>query len=102
MSREPKTLLPEIKQADAKYKLRLKQYADKRRKTSTHQLMVGDTVIVKKEKAMIGKAESFYEWQSLKVTKVLGSMITARCEKTGRETTRNSSFFKKFANLILN
>ena len=98
MGWKSRTLLPDLKHTDESYKAKVKQYADKRRRTSSHQLCFGDKALIRKEKAIFSKSESIYEVTPVIITEVKGSRITAKFEDTGRIVTRNSSSFKKFPN----
>ena len=98
MGRELQTLLPDLKRVDGNYKTKMKKYADKRRRTTPHQLAIGDKALVRKEKLILKKAESVYELNPVTIVEVKGSMITAKFENSDRVITRNSSFFKKFPN----
>ena len=71
----------------------MKEYADRRRRTKDHTILVGDWVLLKKEKKLMKKTEPFYEMEPYRVTAVNDSMITASNQR--HAVTRNCSFFKK-------
>ena len=72
-------------------KLKMKQYADKRRNTQNNDIEIGDKVFVKQQK--INKFSTPFWNKHLTVVGKNNSMITA--ENTQKRITRNSSFFKK-------
>jgi hypothetical protein len=93
LGRSVRNRLPDLHHTDAAYKKRMKEYADKRRRTKEHTILVGDWVLLKKEKKLMRKTEPFYETEPYRVIAVNYSMITARNQR--HAVTRNCAFFKK-------
>jgi hypothetical protein len=101
--RDPRTKLPQIDQArtnddtvrqqDAKAKQIMKKAADKH-VTNPEPLRKGDHVLIRQVKR--NKLSTPYSPQSLKVTSVKGSMVTAK-RPDGSRITRNRQFFKKMS-----
>ena len=81
-----------IFQEDRKSKENMIDYANKKRKTKPHSLNVGDSVLVKQKK--INKFSSPFNPNPLTITKIKGSMITAKSNQN-ESITRNSSNFKR-------
>ena len=84
---------PDIEKVDADRKVKMKLYADqKRRVSSAPKLNIGDKVLVRQKKR--NKTTSPYNPNPLIVTKVDGTRITA--QNSQLTITRNVSFFKPF------
>ncbi|CAB4043738.1 Hypothetical predicted protein [Paramuricea clavata] len=69
----------------------MKEYADKRRRSETSEIKVGDTVLIQQPKA--NKLSTPFNPRPYKVVARKGSMVTA--ERGSHKLTRNVSFFKK-------
>ena len=82
---------PEIIQADAKRKEKMKEYADKCNHAKNTDLNVGDKVLIKQPKQ--NKMSTPFKPEPFEITDKKGSMITAQSEE--HTVTRNASFFKK-------
>ena len=82
---------PEIRQADATRKEKMKEYADKCSNAKSTGLSVGDKVLIKQSKQ--NKMSTPFKPEPLQITHQKGSMITA--QNGERTLTRNSSLFKK-------
>ena len=67
--------------------------ANRRRHARASDILVGDQVLIKKSGILRRKDEPYYDTEPMTVTQVKGSMVTAANQK--KESTRNSSFFKK-------
>ncbi len=80
---------PEIRQADAKRKEKVKEYADK-------YLNVDDKVLIKQPKQ--NKMSTPFKPEPFEITDNKGSMITA--QNAEHSVTRNASFFKKLPSNI--
>ena len=87
---------PEIRQADATRKEKMKEYADKCSNVKSTDLSVGDKVLIKQPKQ--NKMSTPFKPEPLQITHKKGSMITA--QNGERTVTRNSSFFKKLPSNI--
>ena len=87
---------PEIRQADATRKEKMKEYADKCSNAKSTDLSVGDKVLIKQPKQ--NKMSTPFKPEPLQITHKKGSMITA--QNGERTVTRNSSFFKKLPSNI--
>ena len=87
---------PEIRQADATRKEKMKEYADKCSNAKSTDLSVGDKVLIKQPKQ--NKISTPFKPEPLQITHKKGSMITA--QNGERTVTRNSSFFKKLPSNI--
>ena len=77
---------PEIRQADATRKEKMKEYADKCRNAKSTDLSVGDKVLIKQPKE--NKMSTPFKPEPLQITHKKGSMITA--QNGERTVTRNS------------
>ncbi|XP_052777873.1 uncharacterized protein K02A2.6-like [Mya arenaria] len=75
---------------DAYQKAKMKSYADAKRHAKPATFNVGDSVLVKQHKT--NKFSTPFDSQPYKITKINGSMITAK--RGDKSITRNSSFFK--------
>ncbi|XP_052775537.1 uncharacterized protein K02A2.6-like [Mya arenaria] len=75
---------------DAYQKAKMKSYADAKRHAKPVTFNVGDSVPVKQHKT--NKFSTPFDSQPYKITKINGSMITAK--RGDKSITRNSSFFK--------
>ena len=82
---------PKIRQADAKRKEKMKEYADKCNQAKNTDLNVGDKVLIKQPKQ--NKMSTPFKPEPFEITDKKGSMITAQSEE--HTVTRNASFFKK-------
>ena len=80
----------EARQADIQAKIRMKMYKDNSRNVKPHSIKEGDTVILKRKST---KANSPYDPDPFKVTKVRGTQITA--ERGQELKTRDSQRWKK-------
>ena len=85
-----KKLQVKAREYDANQKAKMKLYADQKRHAIPATFHVGDNVLVKQHKA--NKFSTPFNSQPYKITKINGSMITAKRED--KSITRNSSFFK--------
>ncbi|CAB3982993.1 Hypothetical predicted protein [Paramuricea clavata] len=102
-SRKLQTLLPQltevpnpeadnsIHETDSEKEGKMKEYADKRRRSETSEIKVGDTVLIQQPKA--NKLSTPFNPSPYKVVARKGSMVTA--ERGSHKVTRNVSFFKK-------
>ena len=68
----------------------MKEYADKRRKTTATTMKISDCVLVKQKRK--NKLSTRFNPHPWRVTKMKGTMVTAQRENF--MTTRNQSFFK--------
>ena len=68
----------------------MKSYADTKRHAKSAPFKVGDALLVKQHKT--NKLSTPFDSQPYKITKINGSMITAK--RVDKSTTRKSSFFK--------
>lgn len=75
---------------DTRNRLKMKRYADTRRRTSPHTFNVGDTVLCKRMQT--SKTCSIYDPSPYEITSINGTQITA--ERDGSSVTRNANFFK--------
>jgi hypothetical protein len=80
-----------LRQKDEQAKLKMKQYADTKRKAKTSTIEVGDTVLVCQRKE--SKFTSKFDQHPFKVVRKKGTMITAK--RNGKFITCNVSLFKK-------
>jgi len=87
---------PEIRQAHATKKEKMKEYADKCSNAKGTDLSVGDKVLIKRPRQ--NKMSTPFKPEPLQITHKRGSMITA--QNGERTITRNSSFFKKLPSNI--
>jgi len=87
---------PEIRQADAKRKEKMKEYADKCNHARNTDLNVGDKVLIKQPKQ--NKMSTPFKPEPFEITDKKGSMITA--QNAEHTMTRNASFFKKLPSNI--
>ena len=83
-----------IRHNDKKRKLKMKQYADKRRHTAVMKIKVGDTVLCKQERKH--SSTPLYDPDPMVVIGVKGSMITAKNDVKIR--TRNYADWKLLKN----
>ena len=74
-------------------KMKRKKYTHKNRNVKAPNFQVSDTVLVKQPK--INKLTPPFNTDCHSIIAIKGSMITAKSYNTGRDITRNSSFFKK-------
>jgi len=91
--RLPESRLPHLQQHDAAYKKKLKEAADQQRKVREPDLKPGDKVLLRRTDSISNKTDSVYEPDPYEVTKINGTMVTARNQQ--KEITRNVSLFKK-------
>ncbi len=87
---------PEIRQADAKRKEKIKEYADKHNHAKNTDLSVGDKVLIKQTKQ--NKMSTPFKPETFEITDKKESMITA--QNAEHTVTRNASFFKKLPSKI--
>ncbi|CAB3977432.1 Transposon Ty3-I Gag-Pol poly [Paramuricea clavata] len=80
-----------IHETDSEKKRKMKEYADKRRRSETSEIKVGDTVLIQQPKA--NKLSTPFNPSPYKVVARKGSMVTT--ERDSHKVTRNVSFFKK-------
>ena len=83
----------EVRDKDDLSKSRMKKYADSRNNIMIEKFHIDDMVLVKQKK--LNKLTPPFNPVPHRIIAIKGSMITARCSKTNRVITRNSSFFKK-------
>ena len=74
-------------------KNRSKYYADKRSRSKSCPLRIGDTVIVKRRKR--NKLSTTFDPTPFVIIARKGNMITAKSPEGMNNVTRNSTFFKK-------
>ena len=86
--------LPDVHRYDTSQKMKMKEYADRRRSTKQTSLQCGDLVLLKKNEKILNKSETPYEENPFTVVNVEHSMITAKQGK--RIVIRNISLFKLF------
>ena len=86
----------ELEEKDRKAKSKMKEYADKNSRAMTSEIKVGDTVLVRQQKA--NKLSTRFGPQPYTVTARKGARVTV-CRK-GHFITRNVSFFKKIPDNI--
>lgn len=91
--RLPESRLPHLQQHDAIYKRKLKEAADQQRQVREPDLKPGDKVLLRRADSISNKTDPVYESAPYSVTKINGTMITARNQQ--KEITRNVSLFKK-------
>ena len=89
----------EAMQKDQEAKARMNAYADLKRRTKRQCLNVGDHTLVKQR--IQNKASPRFEPVSYTILDVKGSMITAKRTTDQKLVTRNSSFFKKLPNPLM-
>lgn len=82
---------PKLRETDEKNKGKGKEYADISRHAKSHDIQLGDTVLVVQPK--VNKLTTPYNPQPFTVIRVEGTKITAMCGQ--RTITRNASLFKK-------
>ena len=82
----------EVRERDSQYKRKRKEYHDKRHKTTTHTMTLGDAVIVKSGNKR--KGQTLYEPYIYVVTETKGSQITAKKIEDGRTIWWKASNFK--------
>jgi hypothetical protein len=82
--------IPNVAERDERAKQKMKEYADRRRRTSYHDLHVNDIVYMRQK--CQNKMMAAYDHLPYKVTAVKGNMITVK--RGSKMVTRNSSFFK--------
>ena len=108
MNRTVRTKLPTIPQGnpfaeamqkDQEGKARMNTYADLKRRTKSHSLNVGDHTLVKRR--IQNKARPRFEPVPYTILDVKGSVITAKRTTDQKVVTRNSSFFKKLPNPLM-
>lgn len=76
--------MPDLKQTDEAYKAKLKQYADRKRRTKEHDLRIGEKVYKKIEKKLLNKTEPYFESNPYRVEEIKGvSRETPSKEKVG-------------------
>ena len=80
-------------------KARMNAYADLKRRTKPHSLNVGDHTLVKQR--IQNKASPRFEPVPYTILDVKWSMITAKRTTDQKLVTRNSSFFKKLPNPLM-
>ena len=80
-----------IRERDDDAKVKMKFYADKRRKAKPSEIQVGDIVMLKQKKQT--KLSSKFDPVPFRITRIKGTMITVT--RNGRYVTRNVSFMKK-------
>lgn len=85
-----KNVQVKARENDAYQKAKMKSYADAKRHAKPATFNVGDSVLVKQHKT--NKFSTPFDSQPYKITKINGSMITAK--RGDKSITRNSSFFK--------
>ena len=81
----------DIKHQDDEAKRKMKEYADRKSYVKPSNYSVGDTVLVKRDKAY-RKSLTPYDPEPYEITMSKGSMVTA--SNGEKAVTRNSSFFK--------
>ena len=82
----------ELREQDWKRKQKMKMYADSKRYVKEHKVHLGDAVLVPQRKR--NKFTTPYHHEKYVVTKIKGSMITAR-NQHGHTVTRDASKMKK-------
>ena len=78
---------------DQQYKEKAKRNHDKRHQSKEYKLKTGDAVIVKREKKK--KGETPYKQYIYVITKIKGTMVTAKRMKDGKTKCRDISRFKR-------
>ncbi|RNA00438.1 RNA-directed DNA polymerase [Brachionus plicatilis] len=91
--RVPFNCLAKINDQMAKGKM--KEYGDKKLKTSERNYGIGDLVYFHKPKILTNKLDTVRETIPYRVTETNGSMVTARSTATNESVTRNSSMFRR-------
>ena len=70
----------------------MKKYANKKRKVKPHGFVIGDKVLLKRQKQLSNKMDSLFDPEPYNITEIKGPMITVKRGK--KLITRNASFFR--------